>query len=142
MHVIESAQLAPEDVSAVSAALNEVQDSPLAAQLQAIVSQLGNGTSLTLLAKSEQLTPNRVADMLQMSRPMVLALIERGELSATIVGNRDRRIPASEVLDFIARRDRASRDVAASLANRDKARSALIARGAGVSPELAAELGY
>ena len=141
MKIIESEQIQATDLATVENTLAALQDSPLAAQLQAIVRQLREGTDVTFLTDNEALTPNQAAKMLQISRPLVMSLIKRGELGAHIVGERDRRIPLSEINTFIERRDHASRDVAAAFARRESSLNALIARASGISPERAAEMG-
>jgi len=141
MQTIESEQIQKTDVVAVEEHLAALQDSPLAAQLQTVVRQLREGNDVTFLTDTEALTPNQAAKLLQISRPLVMSLIKRGELNARIVGSRDHRIPFSEISSFIERRDRASRDVAASFARAESSMDALAARAAGISPERAAEMG-
>jgi excisionase family DNA binding protein len=141
MQTIESELIPTDDIAAVEESLAALQDSPLAAQLQALVRVLREGTDVTFLSANETLTPNQAAKMLQISRPLVMSLIKRGELEARIVGTRDHRIPVSEVTGYIERRDRAMRDVAASFGRTTSSEEELVARAAGISPERAAEMG-
>jgi excisionase family DNA binding protein len=141
MKIIESEKIQASDFAAVESTLAALQNSPLAAQLQTVVRQLREGADVTFLAENEALSPNQAAKMLQISRPLVMSLIKRGELSSHIVGERDHRIPLSEITAFIERRDHASRDVAAAFARRESSLDALVARAAGISSERAAEMG-
>lgn len=119
-----------------------MEDSPLAAQLQSVIRLLRDGADVTFITDEAEVTPNQAAKMLRISRPLIMAMIKRGELTAHIVGERDHRIPFSEILDYIARRDRASREVAAAFARGDTSMNKLVAHVAGVKPERAAELGF
>ena len=139
---IQAKPIETTDFAAVEEKLADLQDSPLAAQLQAVVRQLRRGADVTVYAEDKQLTPNQAAELLQISRPVVMSLIRRGELTANIVGERNHRIPMSEISDFMERRDRASRDVAAAFARAGSAKDELVVRASGVSPEDAAALGF
>ena len=131
------------DLAAVEEKLATLADSPLAAQLQALLGQLRRkGSSISYVSGEKPLTPNEAAKVLNVSRTIVMSMIRRGELVAVIVGERDHRISLSEVQDFIERRDRASKDLAASFARGASVDSEVIARAAGMSVDRAAELGF
>lgn len=142
VQTITAAALQPHDIEVVESALAKIPDtSELVVQLQAIVRSVRNGLDISVLTQDKELTPNEAASLLQVSRPHVMSLIKRGELVSHLVG-RDHRIPQSEVMDLLRRKAEASRDVAAAFAKRDATKRALIARGAGVDPAIAQELGY
>jgi len=141
MQKIKANPIENTDFAAVEEQLAALQDSPLAAQLQVLVRQLRLGADVSYFTDDTQVTPNQASEMLQISRPLVMSLIRRGELSATIVGERHHRISMSEINDYIERRDRASRDVAAAFAQAGAAEKALLDRASGLSPERIAELG-
>ena len=63
---------------------------------------IGNGVSI--LPAEMELTTQRAADLLNVSRPHVIALIDRGELPHHLVGTH-RRLRLSDVLAYRARRD-------------------------------------
>lgn len=90
--------------------------SPLAVVLQHLVSSLGSGKDVAFLQDGEHLTPNQAADLLHMSRPHLLKFMDGGELDFYRVGNR-RRIRMADLLDFIARRERAQATVASAFGN-------------------------
>jgi excisionase family DNA binding protein len=139
--IIESEKTDPADVNAVNEMLANLHNSPLAAQLQVIVSQLRKGGDVTVLAAEGMLTPAQVADLLQVSRPTVLALVRRGELLDVPVGTHH-RIPGSEVARYIERRDNAARDVAAALAHGGVTAEEIAVRKSGVDPARAAKFGF
>ncbi|WP_010205422.1 helix-turn-helix domain-containing protein [Salinibacterium sp. PAMC 21357] len=139
MQTIESTNTADSEV--VEETLAALQDSPLAAQLQALVRQLREGP-VKYVTGDKPLTPNEAAKFLQISRPVVMSLIRRGELTALRVGERDNRIPFAEIQSFVARRDAASKDLAASFARGASAHDDAILRVAGVDAERAAEFGF
>jgi excisionase family DNA binding protein len=139
---ITASDVQQQDLETVESALAALpDDSVLTAQFQNILRSVRNGLNVNVIIEDKELTPQQAADLLQVSRPHVLALVKRGELTAHSVGS-NHRIPQSEVLDMLARKTQASRDVASAFANRDASKRALVARAVGVDPEIARELGY
>ncbi|WP_166354368.1 helix-turn-helix domain-containing protein [Phytoactinopolyspora limicola] len=92
------------------------QGSPLAVVMQHLVAAVRKGRDVTILASDEHLTPNQAADLLHVSRPHLLKFMDNGELDFYRVGNR-RRIRMADLLDFIARRERAKATVASAFGN-------------------------
>ena len=79
---------------------------------------IGKGDAVTLVPVSQMLTTQQAADILNVSRPHLVSLIEKGLIAHTMVG-RHRRIQAEDLFRYKAERDH-SRDVALSdLANVD-----------------------
>ena len=69
---------------------------------QAVVSLLGalsSGAAVELLTLPTELTTGQAADVLGVSRPTVVSLVERGELGAQRVGSH-RRLNTAEVLAY------------------------------------------
>ncbi len=60
---------------------------------------MGDGKALTLVADDAEITTNQAADLLHVSRPYVVGLVEKGELPARMVG-KQRRLPLKDVLAF------------------------------------------
>ena len=84
-----------------------------------IVAALKTGRAVTVAPQSTTLTTQQTADLLGVSRPTVVKLIERGELPHERVGSR-RRLLLHDVLDYRARRRAAAYDaIAASLGDAD-----------------------
>lgn len=67
---------------------------------------IGNGVSI--LPSGMELTTQKAADLLNVSRPHVIALIKRGELPHHKVGTH-RRLRLTDVLTYKARRDQVRR---------------------------------
>lgn len=73
---------------------------PTAVQLiRSLLKEMGDGKALTLVADDAEITTNQAADLLHVSRPYVVGLVEKGELPARRVG-KQRRLPLKDVLAF------------------------------------------
>ena len=90
---------------------------PSAVQLiRTILKEMGSGKALTLVADDAEITTKQAADLLHVSRPYLVGMIEKGELPARMVG-KQRRLPLKDVLAFKkdneAKRSDALRELAA-----------------------------
>ena len=77
----------------------------LLAVLQATAGELADGHAVTVLPSEVLLTPAEVAELLGLSRPFVVRLLDDGEIPAErLPRSRHRRIRLTDVLVFQARR--------------------------------------
>ena len=98
----------------------EITLSPgLSSVLIELLRHVGRGDAVTLVPVSKMLTTQQAADILNVSRPYLVSLIEKGQIPHVSVG-RHRRIRAEDLFDYKAKRD----------FERDKALSALAASDA------------
>ena len=75
---------------------------PVAAELLIeILKQTADGNAVTLTPVKPEITTQEAADLLNVSRPFVIGLIEKGRLPVRMVGNH-RRLPLSDVLAYKA----------------------------------------
>lgn len=103
-----SARSAPAHVEVTHAGASESFDlSPgVARMLVEVLRHFAAGRTVTLVPIGGMLTSQQAADLLNVSRPFLIKMIDQGELSAERVG-RHRRLDAAEVLAFKRRRERA-----------------------------------
>ena len=72
--------------------------------LRTLAELLAEGKSVTLLPDNQVVTTQRAADLLGMSRPFFVKLLETGAMAHHKVGNQ-RRVYLRDVLAFIHKRD-------------------------------------
>ena len=86
------------------------QGSPLAIMLEGLLDAVRRGADVTLLASDKELTPNQAAQLLRVSRPHLVKILDRGLLAYRLVGS-NRRIAMADLLDYIERHERANAHV-------------------------------
>ena len=79
-----------------------------------ILGQLANGQRVMLTPMHAMLTTQQAADLLSVSRPYLIGLLERGELRHTKVG-RHRRIKYEDLMDYKQARESEELEALASL---------------------------
>ena len=89
---------------------------PAARLLAEILKELGQGRAVTIVPVEAEITTQQAADLLNVSRPYLVGMIEKGTLPARMVGNQ-RRLPLKDVLAYKtenrAKRREALRELAA-----------------------------
>ena len=79
-----------------------------------VLAHLANGHGVTVMPVKAELTTQQAADLLGVTRPTVVAIIDRGELACERTGTH-RRIRMDDLLAFRQRRRREQLDAIASL---------------------------
>ena len=81
-----------------------------------ILSELANGNAVTVLPVNTEITTQQAADLLNVSRPYVVSLLEHGRIPHRKVGTH-RRILCADVLAYRARETAESRAAMAELSS-------------------------
>jgi excisionase family DNA binding protein len=77
--------------------------------LVASAGELSEGHSVTVLPSDALLTPTEVGELLGLSRPFIVRLLDAGDIASERLPNsRHRKVRLTDVLAFQARRDRRS----------------------------------
>lgn len=86
--------------------------------LMELLRHVGRGDAVTLVPVSQMLTTQQAADILNVSRPFLISLIEKGQIEHTLVG-RHRRIRAEHLFAYKRARDEKRSDALSELAALD-----------------------
>ncbi|RED28021.1 excisionase family DNA binding protein [Rhodopseudomonas thermotolerans] len=97
----------------------EITLSPaLSSLLMELLRHVGRGDAVTLVPVSQMLTTQQAADILNVSRPFLISLLEKGEIEHSLVG-RHRRIKADRLFAYKEQRDKKRGNALSGLAELD-----------------------
>jgi excisionase family DNA binding protein len=88
---------------------------PVHELLLVILRNLQSGNAISIVPEHQQLTTQRAANILGVSRPFLVGLVEAGEIPFHMVG-RHRRIYLRDLLDYKRRRDGARHEAINNMA--------------------------
>ncbi len=71
-----------------------------------LLGYIANGEAVSILPVQQMLTTQQAADLLNVSRPFLIKLIEKGDIPHSMVG-RHRRLKAEDVFAYKSARDKA-----------------------------------
>jgi len=90
------------------------------ALLRDLLAELAQGNAVTVVPTHAELTTQQAADILNVSRPHVVKLLEAGQIPYARVGTH-RRIRYQDLLDYKTKRDRESREALDKLTRQGQA---------------------
>ncbi len=90
----------------------------LSALLMDLLRHVGRGDAVTLVPVGQMLTTQQAADILNVSRPFLIGLLEKREIPHEMVG-RHRRIRATDLFAYKGKRDEARSKALSELAEID-----------------------
>jgi excisionase family DNA binding protein len=88
---------------------------PVQELLLAILKNLQEGQAISVVPEHRQLTTQRAADILGVSRPFLVGILEGGDIPFSMTGSH-RRIYLRDLLDYKRRRDAARHEAINSMA--------------------------
>jgi excisionase family DNA binding protein len=91
----------------------------LSSLLMELLRHVGKGDAVTLVPVSQMLTTQQAADILNVSRPFLISLLEEGAIEHTLVG-RHRRIKAEKLFAYKRARDEKRSRALSALAELDE----------------------
>jgi excisionase family DNA binding protein len=91
---------------------------PALSALLELLRHIGKGNAVTLVPVHEMLTTQQAADVLNVSRPFLISLLDKGLIPYDTVG-RHRRIKADDLFAYKRTRDKKRREALAGLAELD-----------------------
>lgn len=86
--------------------------------LMELLRHVGRGDAVTLVPVTQMLTTQQAADILNVSRPFLISLLEKGDIGHTLVG-RHRRVKAEDLFAYKNARDTKRSDALSELAETD-----------------------
>ena len=109
LRVLDDEAKAPSEVTLTPALSNLLME---------LLRHIGRGDAVTLVPVSQMLTTQQAADILNVSRPFLVSLLDKGEIDHTLVG-RHRRIKAETLFAYKRARDTRRSKALADLAELD-----------------------
>lgn len=79
-----------------------------------MLAELANGNAVSVVPLQAELTTQQAADLLGVSRPFLIGILERGEIAHRMVGNR-RRVPVADLLRYQEEQNERSRQAVSAL---------------------------
>ncbi|SRR6266496_972966 len=84
-----------------------------------VLAAMANGQGVQIMPLHAELTTQQAADVLNVSRPYLIGLLERGELPHRLVG-RHRRIRFDDLMEYVRQDDRRRKTAADELTRLDQ----------------------
>jgi len=91
---------------------------PIRTLLVEIARNMEAGKAVSVVAENHELTTQRAANMLGVSRPFLVRILEDGSLAFHMAGSH-RRVYLSDLLEYKTKRDRARHEAVKNLARQD-----------------------
>lgn len=124
-HELKAAHVSHDSLKLVSQLADDLPESELRDLLSALVTNIKDGTDVSLLPADHEFTPSQLAKHLRMSRTHLYKLLDEGAIPSHRVG-RDRRIRFEDVIAFEKQRQRDRRELAERFAHTHETREGAV----------------
>ncbi|WP_091227904.1 helix-turn-helix domain-containing protein [Microbacterium sp. 3J1] len=103
MPKLDASSVPTTEITVLEDAFHQLPDGPLRTTLENLSLALRGGQDTFVVSEKEDLTPAEAAKLLGVSRTHLYKILDSGALAYYIVGSRDRRMAAPDVMAYRAR---------------------------------------
>lgn len=103
MPKLDASSVPTTEIAVLESAFHQLPDGALRTTLENLSVALRGGQDTFVVSEKEDLTPSEAAKLLGVSRTHLYKILDSGALAHHIVGARDRRIAAADLIAYRAR---------------------------------------